>query len=57
MKKAHKIILFVLFIIFGVFMFIYGGYDDSPGGQLLGVIFFALGLVGLVKISKNKINK
>jgi hypothetical protein len=35
---------------FGVFMFIYGGYDDSPGGQLLGVVLAVGGIVGLIKI-------
>ncbi|NMC51170.1 hypothetical protein GYA54_00375 [Candidatus Kuenenbacteria bacterium] len=57
MNKYLKIILYILAMMFGVFIFIYGGYDDSPGAQLLGVIFFVLGMVGLIKIRKNKINK
>ena len=30
-------------------MFVYGGYDDSPGAQGLGVIIVALGITGIVK--------
>jgi hypothetical protein len=33
-------LFFVLAIAFGLFMFVYGGYDDSPGGQGLGLIVF-----------------
>ncbi|MDD5547751.1 MAG: Ser-Thr-rich GPI-anchored membrane family protein [Candidatus Pacebacteria bacterium] len=48
------IILSIFAALFGVFMFIYGGYDDSPGGQLMGLIAFIIGIVGLIK-SKKKI--
>ncbi len=34
-------------------MFIYGGYDDSPGGQGLGLLLVIGGVVGLAK-SKRK---
>jgi len=34
-------------------MFVYGGVDDSPGGQLIGVLLSIIGIIGLVK-SKNK---
>lgn len=47
--KILKIISFIFLILFGVFMFIYGGYDDSPGAQLLGLIIFIIGVVNLVK--------
>ena len=33
-------------------MFVYGEYDDSPGGQLLGVILALGGIWGFIKISK-----
>ena len=33
-------------------MFVYGGYDDSPGGQLLGLVAFVFGIVGVVKSKK-----
>lgn len=52
MNKKHSI-YFILAIMFGVFMFIYGGYDDSPGGQGLGLLLVIGGVVGLAK-SKRK---
>jgi hypothetical protein len=48
-KKYIKILYFILAILFGVFIFIYGGYDDSPGAQLLGLISFVTGLTGLIR--------
>lgn len=47
-----KILFYILAILFGVFMFVYGGYDDSPGGQFLGVITFIFGIVNLIKSKK-----
>lgn len=44
-----KIICFILAIPLGAFMFVYGEYDDSPGGQLLGLIIVIIGIVGLIK--------
>ena len=49
-----KITYSVLAILFGVFMFIYGGYDDSPGGQLLGLLVFIFGIIGLIKSKKKR---
>ena len=43
-----KILYFVLAILFGVFMFVYGEFDDSPGGQLIGLIAFIIGVIGLI---------
>ena len=51
MKKS-RILLSILAVLFGVFMFVYGGYDDSPGGQLLGLLLVIAGIVGLVKSRK-----
>lgn len=34
-------------------MFVYGEFDDSPGGQLLGLVLVIAGILGAVK-SKNK---
>lgn len=51
-----KLLFSILAILFGVFMFVYGGYDDSPGGQLLGLIIFILGIFGVVKSRKKKID-
>jgi len=53
MKKYYrKILYFVFAILFGVFMFIYGEFDDSPGGQLIGLIAFIIGIVGLIANKK-----
>jgi hypothetical protein len=29
-------------------MFVYGEFDDSPGGQLIGLIAFIIGVIGLI---------
>ncbi len=50
-----KILYFILAILFGAFMFVYGGFDDSPGGQLLGLVAIIAGIVGIVK-NKKKTN-
>lgn len=51
--NKRKIIYSIIEILLGIFMFIYGGYDDSPGGQLLGVIAIIFGIVGIIKKEKN----
>ena len=43
-------------ISFGIFMFVYGGYDDSPGGQMLGLIAVIIGIVGIIKSKKRTSN-
>ena len=54
MKKYYRRILYFIFaILLGVFMFVYGEFDDSPGGQLIGLILFVIGIVGLIKNRKN----
>lgn len=47
--KYLKIFLNFLILAFGVFIFIFGGYDDSPGAQLLGVLIFAYGVFRIVR--------
>lgn len=42
----------IILILFGAFMFVYGEADDSPGGQLLGVVAVLVGIVGIVKSRK-----
>jgi len=49
-----KILFSILAILFGAFIFVYGGYDDSPGAQLLGVLAVIGGIVGIVKNKKNR---
>jgi len=51
-KKISLIIMSVLLILFGIFMFVYGEYDDSPGGQLLGVVLAVVGAVIIIKQRK-----
>jgi hypothetical protein len=51
-----KLLLFTLAILFGIFMFIYGEYDDSPGGQLLGLLIFIAGIVGVIKSREKNSN-
>ena len=51
MNKS-KLALSILAILLGVFMFVYAGIDDSPGGQLLGVIVGIIGIVGVIKSKK-----
>ena len=47
-----KVPLCILAILFGVFMVVYGGMDDSPGGQLLGLLAIIAGAVVLVRRNK-----
>ncbi len=54
MNKTLKIIISILAILFGAFLFVYGEFDDSPGGQLLGVVAVILGIAGIIKIRKKK---
>ena len=49
-----KILCFIITILFGVFMFVYSEIDDSPGGQLIGLLIFITGIVGLIKSKKRK---
>jgi len=50
--KMIKLLVAVLAISFGVFMVVFGGYDDSPGGQILGLIAVIAGIVGGIKVWK-----
>lgn len=57
MNKKLKIVLFIFAILFGIFIFIYGGYDDSPGAQGIGVLVVIGGVVGIIKKIKYKNSK
>lgn len=37
-------------------MFVYGEFDDSPGGQLLGLVLCVIGIVGIIKSKKKTFN-
>lgn len=44
-----KLTLSVIGICLGVFLFIFGGYDDSPGAQGLGLLIVLTGLYNAYK--------
>lgn len=54
--NKSKILYYILAIMAGVFMFIYAGIDDSPGGQLIGLLAVAIGVVGLIMLKKKTSN-
>lgn len=56
MNKKLKIAFFILTVLFGIFIFVYGGYDDSPGAQGLGVLAVIGGIIGIIK-SRKKLSK
>lgn len=47
-----KTLSFIALILLGIFIFIYGGYDDSPGAQLIGLLTVIWGIFLLIKKSK-----
>lgn len=49
MRKKIKIVFLALLVPLGIFLFIYGGYDDSPGAQGLGLLVVIASVVGIVK--------
>jgi len=50
--NLRRLLFSIIAIVFGVFFVIYGEYDDSPGGQLLGLLAVILGIVGILKSRK-----
>ncbi|MFA5936583.1 MAG: LPXTG cell wall anchor domain-containing protein [Candidatus Paceibacterota bacterium] len=42
----------ILIILFGVFLVIFGGVDDSPGAQLIGLVLIITGIVFIFKSKK-----
>jgi len=51
MNKS-RILFSILAISFGAFMFVFGEIDDSPGGQLLGLLLIIIGIIGVIKSKK-----
>lgn len=43
----------VIAVVLGASLFVFGGYDDSPGAQLLGVLVVVVGVVFLIRGRKN----
>jgi hypothetical protein len=52
-----KLILSILAIPLGAFLFVYGEFDDSPGGQLLGLLIVTAGIVGIIKSSRKNLTR
>jgi LPXTG-motif cell wall-anchored protein len=50
--KLLSLLSFSGLIALGILMFVYGGYDDSPGAQLLGVAMVVGGIWGILKRKK-----
>jgi len=54
MNKYIKIILSVLAILSGLFLIVFGGYDDSPGAQGLGLLFVVATIIITIRGRKRK---
>ena len=52
--NTRGLLISILAILFGVFMVVYGGYDDSPGAQGLGLLVGIIGIKGVIKNWKKK---
>jgi len=57
MSEKLPIILIIFAILFGIFLFFFGGYDDSPGAQLLGLVLTIIGIVLIFKLKKYDFRK
>ncbi len=49
-----KIIFSILTILLGLFLIVFGGYDDSPGAQGLGLLLIIITIVIVIKGKKKK---
>lgn len=56
MNKYIKIILSILAILLGLFLIVFGGYDDSPGAQGLGLILIITTIVVMIRSRKKNNN-
>lgn len=54
MNKYIKIIFSTLTILFGLFLIIFGGYDDSPGAQGLGLILIITTIIVVIRDRKEE---
>jgi hypothetical protein len=54
MTKTLKIICSSIAIILGALLFVYGGYDDSPGAQGLALVIVIAGIIGIVRSIRKK---
>ncbi len=44
--------IFLTLLLFGVFMIVFGEYDDSPGAQLIGLILVIISSMRIFLITK-----
>lgn len=49
-----KMLCFVFAILFGLFLIVFGGYDDSPGAQGLGLMFIIVTVILAIRGRKKK---
>ena len=54
--EINKIKYSIFVILFGLAMFVYSGIEDSPGGQLVGLLIIILGITGVIKSKKENSN-
>jgi len=54
MNKYIKIILSILAVLSGLFLIIFGGYDDSPGAQGLGLLLIITIITIVIRSRKKK---
>jgi len=54
MNKYIKISIFTLVILLGLFFIIYGGYDDSPGAQGIGLLLIFVSVVVVIRGSRKQ---
>lgn len=54
--RMLKPFLMIVGLLFGVCLFFFGGYDDSPGAQFLGLVIVVSCIVGIVRHCRNRTN-
>jgi len=57
MRNKLRNLSFTFNILLGSFAFIFGEIDDSPGGQLIGLIAVVVGISGLISNKKSEKKK
>jgi len=55
-NKILSWILRILAISFGAFLVVFGGYDDSPGAQGLGLVLIIITIIFIIKSRKKNNN-
>jgi len=49
LSKVVTILYFIITVVAGAFLIMFAGVDDSPGGQLIGLIVVAGAIIGVVR--------